>query len=183
MPGRKPRLLDGPQLLAYAVRSLGARAQSSGELRARLVRRAAEASDVSEIMAKLADGGLLNDAQFAESFAAARRDNQSQGRIRVMRDLRQRRVTPQIAEKAVREAFEDTDEIQLIDQYLARKLRGKDLPRYLAEEKNLASAYRRLRTAGFASGTSIKVLKRYAARADELEDSPSDATDESATDE
>jgi hypothetical protein len=39
----------------------------------------------------------------------------------------------------------------------------------LAEEKHLASAYRKLRLGGFSSGNSIRVLKRYAAEADRLE--------------
>jgi hypothetical protein len=39
----------------------------------------------------------------------------------------------------------------------------------LRDEKHLASAYRKLRYAGFGSGNAIRVLKRYAERADELE--------------
>jgi len=58
----------------------------------------------------------------------------------------------------------------VIEQFLARKYRGKNLAELLAEEKHLASAYRRLRTAGFGAGNSIRVLKRYAAQADLLEE-------------
>jgi regulatory protein len=40
----------------------------------------------------------------------------------------------------------------------------------LQDDKHLASAFRRLRNAGFSAGGSIKVLKRYAAEADRLEE-------------
>jgi regulatory protein len=170
MPGRKPRQLDGPQLLDYAYRALSGRAQSAGELRRRLFTRAAAPSDVDEVMAKLQELGYLNDERFAEMYAAARRDNQGFGSQRVLRDLRTRSVAPKVAEGVVREAFADRDETAMIEEYLERRYRSVDLPRYLSEEKHLASAFRRLRLAGYSSGKVIAVLKRYAARADELED-------------
>ena len=58
----------------------------------------------------------------------------------------------------------------MIEQFLERKYRGKDLGALLQEEKNLASAFRKLRLAGFSAGNSIRVLKRYAAEADRLEE-------------
>lgn len=54
------------------------------------------------------------------------------------------------------------DEIQLIEAFLRRKYRNTPLNTYLAERKNLAAAYRRLRGAGFSSGNVIGVLKRLA---------------------
>ena len=62
----------------------------------------------------------------------------------------------------------------LIQNFLERKYRGKNLGELLAEQKNLASAFRKLRLAGFSSGTSIRALKRYAAEADQLEESVAD---------
>lgn len=156
----------------YALRSLGARALSSGELRQKLAVRAERAADIDAVLGKLKDGGYLDDRRYAESFASARLENEGLGRARVLRDLRQRRVAPALAEQAVKRAFRETDEIQLIEAYLSRKLRGKDLGSWLADDKNLASAYRRLRYAGFSGGNSIRVLKRYAERAGELEEGP-----------
>jgi regulatory protein len=86
-----------------------------------------------------------------------------------MRDLLARRVAPEVARKALETAYSAADEIVMIGQFLERKFRGKDLTTLLREEKYLASAYRRLRTAGFSSANSIQALKRYAARADDLE--------------
>ena len=66
--------------------------------------------------------------------------------------------------------FAETNETELIEAFLKRKYRGKQLGAFLGEEKNLAGAFRRLRYAGFSAGASIRVLKRYASRADELEE-------------
>jgi hypothetical protein len=78
-------------------------------------------------------------------------------------------VAPAVAEKAVQETFAETNEVELIEEFLARKLPKTRLKEYLADPNHLASAYRKLRYAGFGGGNAIRVLKRYSARAGELE--------------
>jgi regulatory protein len=167
---KKPATLDIEGLLAYSARVLTSRAQTISELRQKLTRRAADRQDVDEVLRRLKDGGYLNDERFAESFATWRRDNEGLGKTRVVRDLLARRVAPEVAKKAAEAVYSAADEIGMIEQFLARKFRGKDLGTYLSEEKHLAAAFRRLRTAGFSGGNSIKVLKRFAAQAEHLEE-------------
>ena len=174
MTQRTGKLLQRDKLLSLALRSLGARAHSLGELRVKLERRAADVADVETVLAELKQAGYLDDRRFAESYAAARLENQGLGRMRVLRDLRSRRVAPQLAEKAADAIYRDTSEPDLIRAYLKRKYRGQALGAFLAEEKNLAAAYRRLRYAGFSAGSSIRVLKEYSRSADELESLESD---------
>jgi regulatory protein len=162
MAKRPPQPLDREKLLSVALRALGDRAHSAGELGAKLRRRAANQEDVDAVLAKLTESGYLNDQQFAESYAAARLQNQGFGKMRVLRDLRQRRVAPKLAEQVTEKTYEKTDEGNLIEEFLRRKFRGKDLKIFLSEEKNLAGAFRRLRYAGFSAGHSIRVLKRFA---------------------
>ena len=81
-----------------------------------------------------------------------------------------RRVAPELAKKAAETAYSGADETALIEQFLERKFRRKNLGVLLQDDKHLASAFRRLRTAGFSAGGSIKVLKRYAAEAERLEE-------------
>ena len=166
---KKAKPLDLEGLMNYAARALSGRAQSLSELRSRLTQRAARKEDVAEVLARLKQAGLLNDQRFADSFAHWRRENQGLGKTRVMRDLMARRVAPALARKAVDTAYAETDETALIENFLARKYRGKNLGELLGEPKHLASAYRKLRTAGFSVGNSIRVLKRYAAEAENLE--------------
>jgi regulatory protein len=168
MPRKAAKLLDVAGLMSYAARALASRAQTSSELRDKLRRRAARREDVDQVLARLKDAGYLNDKRFAESFANWRRENQGLGRARVMGDLMARRVAPALAQQAAETAYRETDELAMIESFLERKYRGKDLGALLTEEKHLASAYRKLRGAGFSTGNSIRVLKRYAAEAERL---------------
>ena len=158
----KPKKLDADALWHYALRILGQRAHSVGEVKQKLSRRAVSPGDLNAAMAKLREYELIDDKKFSEAFASARLQNQGFGRFRVLRELRSKRVAGSVAEGAVQKTFANTDELALIQQFLDRKYRGKNLPEFLKEEKNLASVYRRLRTAGFSSSGSFSVLKSYA---------------------
>lgn len=154
----------------YAARALSVRAYSISELKTRLKKRAARAEDVDEVLDRLKRAGVVNDSRLANSYAEWRRDNQGTGKHRVMRDLMNRKVAPAVARQAVDAAYEGTDETAMIQAFLERKYRGKDLGVLMQDQKHLASAFRRLRGAGFSTGTSIRVLKKYAAEAEQLED-------------
>lgn len=167
---KRIKLLDRDQLMEYASRVLAMRAYTIGELKQKLRARAASEADVDPVLSVLKQAGVLNDRKFADSFASARKANQGFGQHRVMRDLMVKRVPSTVAKEAVKEAYAESDEVELISQYLDRKYRGKDLKLFLQEEKNLASAFRRLRTAGYSSSNSIKVLKRFASRAEEIQE-------------
>ncbi|MBS1831626.1 MAG: regulatory protein RecX [Acidobacteria bacterium] len=166
---KSKKTLDLAQLQEYAVKLLSGRAMSAGGLKQKLLLKASDPDDIPKVIDTLKEYGYLNDQAFAESYAAARRDNQSFGSARVLRDLQNRRVAAPLAQKAVQQAFAGKDECELIEQFLERKFRGKNLGELLQDEKKLAGVYRRLRTAGYSTGNSVKVLKRYASRAEELE--------------
>lgn len=172
--GRTAKLLDAEGLWDYALKLLGMRALSTGELRAKLRTKAAQASDIDGVVSKLRDYKYIDDRKFAEGFATARRDSQGFGKFRVLRELQQRKVARTVAEKAVSDAFSEVEESEMIEQFLARKFRNVNLSEYLKEEKHLAAAYRRLRYAGFSAGSSTRVLKRYSERADDLQDEPAE---------
>ena len=177
MANRKAKLLDEEALTNYALRLLGGRGYSTGELREKLRRRAERAESVDAVLAKLKDAKYLDDQRFAENYAATRLENEGFGKMRVLRDLRQHRIAPKLAEQVTERTFQSTDETELIENFLKRKFRGKDLGPFLADEKNLAAAFRRLRYAGFSPGASIRVLKRYAKQAEELEAMETDEPD------
>jgi regulatory protein len=159
---RGPKPLERDRLMEYAVRSLGGRAQSIGELREKLQRRAAKPGDVDEVLAQLKDIGYLNDQRFAEGFAVARLANDRFGRARVLRDLRQHRVAPALAEGTVKQVYENVDESALIEEWIRRKYRTAPREGLFQDEKDLASAYRRLVRAGFRTGEIVRALKRFA---------------------
>ena len=135
------------------------------------------------VLAKLKEAGYLNDQRFAEAYAAARLQDQGLGKMRVLRDLRQRRVAPKLAEQVTEQTYQQTNETDLIEQFLRRKYRGKQLGVFLGEEKNLAAAFRRLRYAGFSAGQSIRVLKRFASQPEVLDALESEEPEEPLADE
>jgi regulatory protein len=154
-------------LWEYALNALGVRAHSAAELKRKLLRRAQSPSDVDSVMAKLREYGMADDRKFSEAFAVSRRTNSGLGQFRILRELRARQVAPAVAERAVAEAFAGTDEQQLAEDFLLRRYRAKNLAIFLKEEKNLAAAYRRLRTGGFSPAASLAVLKKYNRQAEE----------------
>ncbi|HVO99347.1 MAG TPA: RecX family transcriptional regulator [Bryobacteraceae bacterium] len=162
--------LDAQGLMTFAAKALSARALTVSELREKLRRRAAEPADVDQVLARLKESGYLNDKRFADSYASWRRDGAGFGKTRVMRDLMARRVAPAVARQAAEAAYQEADEVAMIEKFLERKYRGKDLGSLLKEPRHLASAYRRLRVSGFSTGNSVRVLKRYAEQAELLEE-------------
>jgi regulatory protein len=175
--GKRAAPLAGQALRDYGLRLLGGRSLSIGELRQKLIARAADAAEVDPILTQFREWGYVDDGRFAEHFAAIRKERDGFGAARVLRDLRTRRVPGAVAAEAVEQAFAGADETELARQFLERKLRGADLAVYLKEDKHLASAFRKLRTAGFSGRTSIAVLKAYAAGAERLDEIPLEAGD------
>ncbi len=169
MEQRKPRLLAAGALWDYSLKILGGRAHSTGELREKLRRRAERAADVDDILARLKEHGYLDDRRYAEGFAASRLANQKLGRARVLRDLRQHRVAPALAENTVRRVYQDVDESALIEEWIRRKYRLASRDGLFQEDKELAAAYRRLLRAGFRTGEIVRVLKRFARDPDLLD--------------
>lgn len=170
MPARRnPRKLTADELWEFALRALDRRPYAASELRRKLSLRAEDRQVTDEVMAKLKNYGLIDDAKFAETFAASRLESQNFGARRVLRDLRTRSIGAQTAQAAIQRVYAEVEEETLAARFLERKFRSKNLTEFLKEEKNLAAAYRRLRTAGFGAASSIRVLKRFAQRADELE--------------
>ena len=167
--GRPPKRLDHEGLWQYALRLLASRNYSVAELRGRLQRRAQRTGDVVRVVGRLRELGYLNDAKYAELYARLRLENDGFGRDRVVRDLIRKKIARQVAEKAVAEVFAETDEESLIEEYLRRKYRAVRLPEHLAEPRNLASVYRRLRYAGFSGGGIVRVLRRFSDEAERLE--------------
>lgn len=170
--------LAAEELFEYAVACLGRRAFASEELAAKLRLRAARAADVEGAVARLIDIGYLDDRRFAESFALNRAENDGFGRMRVLSDLRARRVPAKIAETAVSQVFEDKSESEQIDAFMARRMPSLLRGGKVEDDRELARAWRRLRHAGFSSGGSLSALKRIAAKPELIEEPLDDPFEE-----
>ncbi len=169
MAERRPRRLDAASLWEYALKLLTGRAYSTGELREKLRRRAEREEDVDGVLSRLKQSGYLDDKRYAESYAASRLSGEKFGRTRVIRDLRQHRVAPALAERTVEKVYRDVDEEALIEEWIRHKYRTAEREGLFADRKDLGAAYRRLTRAGFRSGEILKVLKRFAKNPDLLD--------------
>jgi regulatory protein len=164
------RKLAPEELFEYAVQCLGRRPFAAEELKVKLRTRAARVADVDAAIARLKDVGYLDDKRFAESFALNRAENDGFGKMRVLSDLRARRVAPKVAETAVAQVFEDRGESEQIEAYIERRMPSLRAGGKIEDARELARAYRRLRRAGFSSGGALAALKRAAARPEEIEE-------------
>ncbi|MGA3039959.1 MAG: RecX family transcriptional regulator [Bryobacteraceae bacterium] len=180
MKNGKRAPLDAAGLWEYALRVLGGRAYSTGELREKLRRKAALAGDVDPTIARLKEYGYLNDRKFAENFAAARLENEGLGKTRVLADLSRRRVAPAVAQQTVGKVYEDVNEQALAEDFVRHKFRMASRENLFQDAKQMASAYRRLVRAGFRSATVIAVLKKFARDPDLLDgfEPPEEAAEE-----
>ena len=180
MKERKRAPLDAPALWEYALRALAGRAHSSGELREKLRGKAERATDVDSTLARLKEYGYLNDRKFAESFAAARLENEGLGKTRVLADLSRRRVAPAVAQQSVGKVYETVNEEALAEEFVRRKFRMVSRENLFQDDKQMGSAYRRLIRAGFRSATAIAVLKKFARNPDLLDgfEPPQETADE-----
>lgn len=166
MPRKRLKPLDEPGLWTYALQALAARARSVGEMRRLLARRALEPAAVDSVLERLAGRGYLNDDKFSQAYASARLENQRFGRLRVVRDLRAKRVSGETALHAVNEVYAEVDENALLREQLARRLHAGSPP---SEPHKLASLYRSLRRAGFAHTPILGELRRLKTDAELLD--------------
>jgi SOS response regulatory protein OraA/RecX len=162
MPFQRPAPLDFDALREYALRQLARRSLSVAELAQRLRPRAARPADVDGVIAQLKEYGPLDDRRLAESYSESRAASGTAGQQRVVRDLMRKRVPTAIARQAAAAAYAGADEDALIDTFIQRRMRGKDLGAWLQEPSHAASLYRRLRLAGFSAPACIRALQHHA---------------------
>ena len=157
---RSPKTIAGEQALyAAALRALARRAHSVFEMRAYLERRAAEKEAARNVLARLREQRLLDDARYAAEFARLRARTRSQGRYRIARELRARGVSDQHIEAAVAQAFAETDEAALLRKTIERRIRSLRGP---LDARRAASLYGSLLRAGFDAGLIRRELQAAA---------------------
>ena len=152
--------LAEPALFEYAVASLSRRMRSVRDLR-RLMQARAEPGEpgqqaIARVIARLEELRYLSDERFAADFTRLRKENQSHGRRRVQQDLAAKGIDKELVATAIGRAFDDTDELALVRQYVERKRLQPP-----ANEKGTARLLGRLLRAGFSSTAVWKLLRSW----------------------
>lgn len=132
-----------PMALNDAVALLAQRAQASGEIRQKLRRHLYMEDTIEMVLYKLEKERLINDEAFAREWAASRARSQV-GRSRILRELRMKGISQQMAETALEEV--DEEESEDAAAALARKLvrrYSKEADERKAMQKILSAMARR----------------------------------------
>jgi len=143
------------------------RSHSISEMKKLLARRAENDLLAQVVLARLKEGGKLDDARYAKQFVRQRTEIRRQGKFRIMRDLRARGVPDRHIEAALQSAASEnagtvSDEAALIRNRIDRKLkslRGLHSDRPI-DDKKIASLCRSLLRAGFSADAVRGQLKR-----------------------
>jgi regulatory protein len=168
------------ELYEYAVGALGRRMRSVAELK-RLLRQRVDADTeigktlVELVIRKLKDQGYLNDAKYAATYSAFRRDNEKFGRRRVSTDLKMKGVHGEVIEKAVGSVFDEVNEEKQAREYLQRKRVKKP-----KDQKQAARVFRQLMRAGFGPKTIFIILRKWDVEEDVLESFGNESTETGA---
>jgi regulatory protein len=179
----KSRKVDTEQeLYDIAIRALTRRSHSVSEMKKLLLRRADSELLAQVVMARLKEGGKLDDARYAKQFVRQRTEIRRQGAYRIARELRARGVPDRHIDAALKSAASEnagtpSDEASLLRQRIQRKLkllRGPNSTEKV-DDKKIASLYRSLLRAGFSADAVRRQLKSLASA--ELADGDSPESD------
>ena len=148
-------LEDKKSIRQWALRALGRRMHTAYEIRAGLSKRGFADEAVSSVVEELVRVGYINDLDFARAWVTSRSVHQLHGRLRLLRDLRQKGVPDEVAESVLKESFPDEDEVVIAIKAAEKKMRTlKATGRTAAKAtgaKGRDALYRHLRSRGFTT--------------------------------
>ena len=94
-------------------------------------------SIVEEIIGRLKEYGYLDDERYALSYASLKVKQRPIGRRRLQQDLKNKKVTNQVAGEALDLVYAETPEEELIDQAIEKRIRLRGRPETRLEAKSL----------------------------------------------
>ena len=141
--------------MRLALRYLGYRSRSEAEVRRYLTHRGCAAGIVEPTIEKLRSLNYLNDQSFARIWALGRAQAQSYGPKRIEQELRSKGIGQSLIRHAVRETFDEVDEIEQAKRLLHRHFKDKDLKDPKMKRRAVAFLLRR----GYGSKVVFNLLR------------------------
>lgn len=139
-----------------AVAMLSRRPYSVAELRRALERKFPDSADVPDVLARLRQLGYLDDAKFAEAYAASLARVRNYGRHRVRRELKSKLVDYRVIDRAVENAFTSVNERELLERTVDKKIRTLRKP---VTRSRLASLCQSLIRRGFRADDIMRTIR------------------------
>ena len=150
--------MDKPSAHTAGLELLARRELSVEGVRARLEDRGYSPEDIAQALARLLEGGALDDRRVARAYARTAVKVKGRGRFRVNQELLQMGIRQDIAAEALGEVFGELDERTLIDDAIRRKLRGRPAPKDQGEHVRL---YQFLMRQGFSPAGVSTALRKF----------------------
>jgi regulatory protein len=139
-----------------ALRMLSRRELSEAQVRQRLARRGHDPLEIDTAIAQLKRERALDDARVAEAIARHEISVKRRGRLRVRREIERAGISGTIARQVVDTTFETLDPDALIEESLARRMRGRDS---IEDDADMRRLYRFLIGQGFEADRVTRALR------------------------
>ncbi len=139
-----------------ATRLLSRRAHSRNELRRKLAR-SGEMGQIEEVLNRLEELRLLNDADYAYNFALCRMRQDGWGPLKVLQSLQRRQVAMDVAESALARVRAEIDDRFVLLEYLKQHHRKDGPPQ---DRKGILRLVSHLRRRGFGDETIFSALRQ-----------------------
>lgn len=110
---------------------------------------------VDDCISRLKEMDYVNDGKFAESYASHRLSVRPVGRARLARELALKKLDRKTIERALDRVFDDSDEDELIDRAIQKRIRTHGRPADRGEAKRMFDHLARL---GFEFDLIIRKL-------------------------
>jgi regulatory protein len=144
--------------LRLAYRAVGQRERTEAELRTCLERKRVEPAAIEDAVAELTEAGLLDDARYAQAFAADKRDLGRWGSERIARELHRRGIAPDLIEDVVSDRSRDAElesALVLLDQRVPPP----------SDDRERDRAWRLLVRRGYEAELAYEAVRRHASGA------------------
>jgi regulatory protein len=159
---KKPRPPEDPDSskAAYflALRWLSARELSEGLVRERLHRRGYTPQAVGEAVERLMENRTIDDRRTAIAAARTEAKIRRRGPRRIMGRLIAMRIDRDLAKEVVNELFGETDELELLEQTLDKRLRGNHAKLKDPDERRKLLGY--LVRQGFSASAASSLIRK-----------------------
>jgi len=142
---------DERSAMQWALMAIGRRMHTTHEISAGLSKRGFADEVVGKVVRELVRAGYLNDLDFARTWVTSRSVHQMHGRLRLLRDLKQKGVPDEISGPVLEESFPHEDEVDIAIKAAEKKRRSMRVAGKGAGLKGRAALYRHLRSRGFTS--------------------------------
>ena len=148
-----------------ALKMLARRELPEAQIRQRLARREHDADDIDAAVERLRSERAIDDRRVAEAIARTQTSIKRRGKLRIRREIEHAGIARDTARRVVDDVFADVDAEALLEQALAKRIRGREK---IAGQKEFNRLYRYLVGQGFEPDRVLAALRKYN-KSDDLE--------------